>query len=210
MRLIVLAVSTPLSNVLTGRTTGRLEALAALTDEALMVRFGTGDTDAFEALYRRHRARLHRFLRRMNPVDTDEIFQEVWLAVIAGRERYVPSARFVTYLFSIAHRRASDRWRRRARADESALASVDHEAVLADLLEPLDPLGATLNAELGAALDTAIARLPTAQREAFLLQAEGGLSLEEIAQASGTGRETVKSRLRYAHERLRSTLESWT
>ena len=48
--------------------------------------------------------------------------------------------------------------------------------------------------------------LPEAQREAFLLKEEAGLSLEAIAQATGTGRETVKSRLRYALARLRHGL----
>ena len=57
------------------------------------------------------------------------------------------------------------------------------------------------------ALLDALADLPAAQREAFLLQAEGGLSLAEIAQATGVTQETAKSRLRYARARLRETLE---
>ena len=72
-----------------------------------------------------------------------------------------------------------------------------------------NPLNIALNAELGKALADAIALLPLAQREAFLMQAEGGLSLDEIAEASGASRETVKSRLRYANRRLRLALESW-
>ena len=51
-----------------------------------------------------------------------------------------------------------------------------------------------------------IEALPAAQREAFLLAAEGGLSVEEIAGATGTVYETAKSRLRYAYTRLRSGL----
>ena len=45
--------------------------------------------------------------------------------------------------------------------------------------------------------------LPAAQREAFLLHEEGGLSLEEIAVVTGSDREAVKSRLRYAMDKLR-------
>jgi RNA polymerase sigma-70 factor (ECF subfamily) len=41
------------------------------------------------------------------------------------------------------------------------------------------------------------------------MKAEGGLSLEEIALATGVSRETVKSRLRYAQQRLRTALEAW-
>jgi RNA polymerase sigma-70 factor (ECF subfamily) len=207
--MVVLTISRPLNIAGRGRASSRLDALSSLTDEALMIRFGNGESDAFELIYRRHRARLHRFVKRMNPGDADEIFQDVWLAVIAGRERYVPSARFVTYLFTIAHRRAADRWRRKARVEDATVTFVDDDFESIDT-EQTDPLGVALNAELGRALEAAIAKLPTAQREAFLMQAEGGLSLEEIAHASDAGRETVKSRLRYAYRRLRRALESWT
>src|SRR5208283_3758479 len=60
--------------------------------------------------------------------------------------------------------------------------------------------------ELGERLRAAVAALPPAQREAFLLQQEGGLSLAEIAELTGAGAETVKSRLRYALAKLRETL----
>ena len=51
-----------------------------------------------------------------------------------------------------------------------------------------------------------VAALPPAQREVFLLQQEGGLSLAEIAELTGVGAETVKSRLRYALAKLRNEL----
>ena len=67
--------------------------------------------------------------------------------------------------------------------------------------------------ELGAALRDALAELPAEQRDAFLLQYEGGLSLAEIAATTGVGTETVKSRLRYAVAKLRDALgplhETW-
>lgn len=178
--------------------------LETLGDDALMARYRDGDPKAFEELYRRHRGRLHRFVRRMVPADADEVFQEVWLAVVAGRHRYAPTARFVTYLFTIAHHRAVARWRAAGRA--VAGSDEDMETVSDD--RP-DALSTVINGELGEALQAAIAQLPPPQREAFLMQTEGGLSLEEIAQASDTSRETVKSRLRYANRRLRAALEDW-
>jgi RNA polymerase sigma-70 factor (ECF subfamily) len=54
-----------------------------------------------------------------------------------------------------------------------------------------------------------IAELPEAQREAFLLQLESGMSVEEIAQATGVTRETAKSRLRYAMSKLRKGVLQW-
>ena len=55
-------------------------------------------------------------------------------------------------------------------------------------------------------LKAAFATLPAAQREAFLLHQEGGLDLAEIAALTGTGVETVKSRIRYATAKLRTEL----
>ena len=55
----------------------------------------------------------------------------------------------------------------------------------------------------------AVNGLPLPQREAFLMKAEGELSLEDIAFATGTTRETVKSRLRYAQQKLREALQAW-
>jgi RNA polymerase sigma-70 factor (ECF subfamily) len=54
-----------------------------------------------------------------------------------------------------------------------------------------------------------ISGLPAAQREAFVLQQEGGLSVEEIAEATGVSRETAKSRLRYALVKLRQGMSEW-
>ena len=62
------------------------------------------------------------------------------------------------------------------------------------------------NREMRERLRSALAALPHVQRDAFLLQQESGLSLAEIAELTGVGTETVKSRLRYAVARLRAAL----
>src|ERR1700761_7830671 len=95
-------------------------ATAVPDDAALMARFATGDASAFEQLYRRHRAPLYRYIVRMSPprADADEVFQEVWMAVVRSCGRYQPSARFVTFLFAIAHRRVADQARRIRRFPE--------------------------------------------------------------------------------------------
>ena len=173
-----------------------------------MQAYGAGDGKAFEILYGRYRLRLYRFLQRMlRSSEADEVFQEVWLAIVKGRARYVPTARFATFLFSIAHNCAAEKLRSRGRSliadtplDEADEPAADHGS---------EPLNITLNAELGKALENALALLPLPQREAFLMQAEGELSLDEIAEVSGVARETVKSRLRYANRRLRHSLEMW-
>jgi RNA polymerase sigma-70 factor (ECF subfamily) len=150
-----------------------------------------------------------RFVQRtaLNRSDTDEIIQETWMAVIRGAERYVPNARFTTYLFSIARRRGLDRWRRRGRHPELEDADVIAQIPAPTRTQPESVLGAEALAE---AIVAALETLPLLQRETFLLRADTDLTIEEIAQVTGTTRETAKSRLRYALGRLRAALESWT
>ncbi|MET0331526.1 MAG: sigma-70 family RNA polymerase sigma factor [Dyella sp.] len=83
--------------------------IEALSDEACMCRYQRGDDKAFEQLYARYRQRLHRYALRLAPraAEAEELFQEVWTAVIQGRAQYRPSARFASWLFAIAHRRAA-------------------------------------------------------------------------------------------------------
>ncbi len=173
-------------------------------DAALMVAYRGGDGHAFEILYRRHRAPLYRFIARQlwDRGEAEEVFQEVWMAVVKGRERYQPSARFITFLFAIAHRRIADRARKAVRRPEAPMPedAPDQAFSPARLAE-----GAALAAALMAALDT----LPPEQRAAFLLRAEGDCSVEEIAAVTGVPFETAKSRLRAANRLLREKLDAW-
>lgn len=92
-------------------------------DAALMAAYRGGDGQAFEVLYRRHRAPLYRFIARQlrDRGEAEEVFQEVWMAVVKGRERYQPSARFLTFLFAIAHRRIADRARKAVRRPQAPM-----------------------------------------------------------------------------------------
>src|SRR5471030_2517603 len=99
------------------------------SDETLMARYGRGDVAAFELLYRRHEMRVWRYLERNvgNRAIADELMQEVWFAVARDATRYEPSARFTTWLFTIAHNRMIDAIR--VRRQESSL---DPDALSAD------------------------------------------------------------------------------
>jgi len=174
-------------------------------DEELMLAYAAGDAAAFDALYARHRGAVFRYLRRQagNAAIAEEIFQDVWLRLIDARASYAPRAKFTTWLFTIAHNRLMDHFRANAR---SALVSYDDnpiDDVAADTPRPDESLARKQDA---ARLLAAIEALPAAQREAFLLQQEGELSLEEIATVTGVNRETAKSRLRYAMGKLRAEL----
>lgn len=178
------------------------------SDESLMQRFAAGEAEAFELLYRRHEIRVWRYLRRSvaSAATADDLMQEVWFAVAREAGRYRPVARFTTWLFTMAHNRLVD-WLRTAHR-ELSLDTAIGDALAAELLVDgrAGPAEQAESAERARAMIAAVERLPDEQREAFVLQADGGLSVEEIATITGANFETTKSRLRYARTRLKQLL----
>lgn len=186
---------------------------AAPADETLMQAFAAGDARAFETLYDRHALPVWRFVLRSvhDPALADDLVQDVWFSLVRQAPQYAVRARFRTWHFTLAHHRLVDHWRTR-KTHASLDADTDEGAALADTLAAdsgFGPVKQLQTREQAQALLDALAALPLPQREAFLLQAEGGLSLAEIAQATGVNAETAKSRLRYARERLRHALEAF-
>ena len=182
------------------------------SDEELMLAYGEGNAAAFDALYRRHKGPLYRYLlRQCRDVGVaEELFQDVWTNVIRARSAYRVSARFATYLYHIAHNRLIDHYRR---GSPAALVSFDDdgEGEALDLPAPrrAEPQVAFEARAEAARLLELLAALPEAQREAFVLQHEAGMSIEEIAEATGVTHETAKSRLRYAMKKLREGMSEW-
>lgn len=177
-----------------------------VSDEQLMLAYRDGDTAAFDALYARHKGALFRFVLRgvRERARAEELYQEIWMRVIEARERYQPQARFATWLYTIAHHRLVDHWRRH---ELRTLSLDDAEAPALPAANPgLEPERLAQARQGLARLAQAIAQLPAAQREAFLLHEEAGLSVGEIAAATGANEEAAKSRLRYAYSRLRAAL----
>ena len=184
---------------------------ADASDESLMLAYRDGDAGAFDRLYERHRGGVYRYLLRQcrNAALAEELFQDVWMNLIHARASYEVQAKFSTYLYRIAHNRLMDHFRRR----DALVLSLDDEAA-APVDEPVAPSGAqpeiTIEARAQAAqLLALLGKLPEEQREAFVLQQEGGLSVDEIADATGVSRETAKSRLRYALAKLREGMQTW-
>jgi RNA polymerase sigma-70 factor (ECF subfamily) len=171
-------------------------------DEQLMLAYRGGDAGAFDTLYRRHRARLFRFVLRSirSRAVAEELYQEVWMRVIEARGSYVPKARFTTWLYTIAHNRMVDHWRRSG----LSLVSLEDADPPADARDPARQAeGREALARFAAALES----LPPVQREAFLLHEEAGLSVAEIAAATGSNEEAAKSRLRYALAKLKAAAD---
>ena len=173
-------------------------------DTALMLRYRDGDVDAFETLYRRHNDALYRYLLRLSrhQATAEDVFQEAWGKVIKARSRYRPTAKFTTFLYRVAHNCFIDHVRRNRRHGNTA--DVDPDT------QQGDEDGPELETERQLArqrLLAALADLPEEQRDAFLLREEAGLSVDEIAFVTGVNRETAKSRLRYATQKLKAALE---
>jgi len=192
-------------------------------DDALMAAYAAGDAPAFAALYARHQAGLYRFIRRLlGPAlasQTDEVFQDTWLRVVHARAQWQPQgASFRTWLFTLAHHRVIDLWRKSGR--EVSL-DLDDEA------GPWEPEGgawqqwpapasASPQSEdlafwrrAGERLLQCLDELPLPQRSTFLLHHDDGLPLAEVAAALDVGFETAKTRLRYAMSKLRTCMGAY-
>ena len=158
---------------------------------------------AFEMLYRRHKDPLYRYFLRgaQNGATAAELFQECWSAVVRSRAAYEPRAKFTTWLYRIAHSKLVDYVRLRPQLLQPLEDSEEPSAPASERPDRMAESASTARRLL-----QALAHLPLEQREAFLMKEEGGLSLEEIAESTGVGRETVKSRLRYALVKLREEL----
>ena len=175
--------------------------MAEASDEELMVRYAGGDAGAFETLSARHRAPLYRYIVRQAGDDAlaNDLYQATWERVIRARGRYRPEAPFGAWLFRIARHQLIDHWR-----SEKPTVDADEVALRTDDEDPGERRDAQATRER---LLHAVTQLPEEQRDAMLLKLDGGFSLQEIAAITGVGRETVKSRLRYAVRKIRQVMK---
>jgi DNA-directed RNA polymerase specialized sigma24 family protein len=169
-------------------TAASMNSSAEESDEGLVGRYVRGDAASFDLLYRRHELRVWRYLERnlRNQANSDELLQEIWFALSRNAASLESATRFRTRLFTLTHDRMSNAVRERPPAVV--------EAPSARL--PRDPAGLAL----------AIGLLPREQREAFLLQTEGQLSVGEIAEITESTIDATQSTLRQAKLQLRELL----
>ncbi|WP_191630222.1 RNA polymerase sigma factor [Pseudomonas fluorescens] len=182
------------------------DSSTASSDESLLARYREGDGAAFEILYARHRQGLYRFLLGLSvkPEWADEVFQETWLSLIRSASQPQGRATFRTWLFQIARNRLIDHWRKHG-ARQPLHDSYDEQAhaVSDEANDPEQLLSLSRDSQR---LENALQSLPVDQREVFLLRAHGDLDLAQIASLTEAPLETVKSRLRYAQQKLRRLL----
>lgn len=176
---------------------------------ALMLRVREHDESAFRELVEATEDRLYggvvKFLGSVE--GAEDLAQKVYLRIWQARERYEPSAKFTTWMFSITHRLVLNErrgWARRSAVFQSRMPENMPEPV-----SPDSPIQNTSAHELERAIDDALRSLPEDQRTAIVLRRYEEMPYEEIAAVLGTTLPAVKSLLFRARESLRVKLDTW-
>lgn len=187
-------------------------------NESLMLAHGQGDEAAFEELVNRHERGVLNYMFRMvqNRHVAEELTQEVFIALVRNGTRYQPTAKFTTYLYTIASNIVSKEWARQKRRprfmslqfwqrgedEDDAFGVIDTASdARANVVKQYT------RGEISEAVNAALKHLPDHQREAFVLRRFQDLSYEEIADVTDVPVGTVKSRVVRAERALRPHLE---
>lgn len=165
--------------------------IASLNEHALLRRMQAGEAAAFELLYERHQARVYRYALRMSgsPEISDDIVQEVFLALIRGARGFDPEAGgLASYLYGMARNLLFRQY------NAPVVEMLDEDALVADA----DPLEGLEQAEQVERVRLALASLPAHYREAIVLCEMEEMSYAEVAEILGVAVGTVRSRLHRA------------
>jgi len=183
-----------------------------------MIRFQSGDRSAFALLVRRHQRPLYNFaLRQLRSAPgAEEIVQDAFVRVVQNAADFKHEARFSTWLYTIARNLCIDQLRKHAlrrhpSLDEPKRAEEGEGPTLGEQTADgrADVERATVAGEIRERVLAAIDELPEEQREVFLMREVASLPFKEIAEIVGVPENTVKSRMRYALERLQAALSEF-
>jgi len=188
------------------------------TDEALMIRFQRGERAAFTQLVRRHQTGLYNFALRQLRVQSlaEDVVQEAFVRVVQNALDFKHEARFSTWVYTITRNLCIDQLRKRAlrkhpsldeakRGEEGDGPTLGEQTADSRANVERQVTGSELKERIAAAVD----ELPDDQREVFLLREMSNLPFKEIAEITGVPENTVKSRMRYALERLQTALSEY-
>ena len=183
------------------------------TDTQLMIDFRDGRREAFDDLVRRNHGKVFSLLYRFlgNTSDCEDLTQEVFLRVLRSAARYVPTAKFNTWLYRIAANAALNQMRSRSRGRPVSLeidgggSGEDFQREIPDTRHG-GPADRSNRRELAGQVADAVAQLPEKQRLAIVLNKYEGLCYEDISQVLGCSTMAVKSLLSRARGNLRDRL----
>ena len=182
-----------------------------------MIRYQRGDRTAFIALVQRHQTPLYNFAFRQLRAQSaaEDVVQEAFIRVVQNAADFKHEARFTTWVYTITRNLCIDQMRKRALRKHASL----DDARGADSDGPtLGEMTADQRAnvereatgdELKERIARAVDELPDDQREVFLMREVSNLPFKEIADITGVPENTVKSRMRYALERLQAALSEY-
>jgi RNA polymerase sigma-70 factor (ECF subfamily) len=184
----------------------------AQSDEQLLNRLSGGDRGALEELFQRYRALAYRVAHRFlgHEADALDAVQEGFVKALTHLPSFQGRSSFKTWLLRVVSNAALDLGRQRGRRETLSLNSFGQAEQ--DQVQPLtadDPASGLERADLRRLLDRALATLPEAQRQTFVLHADAELSYREVAEVLGISIGTVMSRLYYARQKLRAFLAPW-
>lgn len=170
-------------------------------DIGLLNAWRDGDMKAFDRLYQHFRQPLFLFLMRRGhaQAEAEELFQDCWMKVINHSGGF-EGEHFKAWLYTVARNLSTDRMRKH-QPELLGDNDPDHGPVSEFSTERVRE-----GEDCIELVKSSVAGLPLEQRDVFLLQHEAGLSLQQIADLMAVGRETIKSRLRYAMDKLKQLL----
>ena len=183
-----------------------------------MLKVREGDARAFEILVEKHQNRLVMILEHLvgDRTQAEDLAQDVFLRIYRARERYVPTAKFSTWLYTITHNVASNSIRKSSRRKEVNLGSSPSGSMP---VRPLDtmakdksnlmPTRLADQKEMSGMIFESIQSLGSRQRMAMLLSKYEGMSYNEIADTMELTPQAVKSLLSRARSNLRDILEPY-
>jgi RNA polymerase sigma-70 factor (ECF subfamily) len=185
-------------------------------DAALMLRVKRGDRAAFAELVEKFKQPLFNFIYRTlrDETESEDVAQNVFLQVYKSRDRYERTAKFSTWLFTIARNLCLNEIRRRTRHPAESLeeAHAEHDDLPQRQYEDkkiFPPTDQALHGELAQKIEAALAELPENQRTAILLCRQDELSYEEIAEVLGTTLSATKSLIHRGRETLKEKLKPY-
>ncbi|MEE2645542.1 MAG: sigma-70 family RNA polymerase sigma factor [Myxococcota bacterium] len=186
------------------------------SDEALMLRFQSGDEVAFSHLLERLERPLFFYIYRIvkDREQAEDVLQDTFMRMVQHASSYRPEAPLRAWVYKIAKNRSLDMLRRKDRRYQSLDAPLTHEGAfsLLDLIvdeESAEGSAARDQSEIRERIMRAVDALPELQREVFLLREVDGLKFREIAALKEVSENTIKSRMRYALESLRYHLDDY-
>ncbi|MEO6181567.1 MAG: sigma-70 family RNA polymerase sigma factor [Verrucomicrobiota bacterium] len=185
-------------------------------DAALMLRVKGGDMRAFEELVEKYKQPVMNVIFRTlrDQVEAEDLAQNVFVQVFKSAHRYQVTAKFSTWLFTIARNLCLNEIRRRSRhpaesLENSQTESDDHSARQFEDIKAFSPTENLLQAELENKVQLALDGLPENQRTALLLCRQEELSYDDISEVLGCSLSATKSLIHRARETLKLKLKPY-